>query len=236
MSDQAPAPHTVGHPLPLVDGIEKVTGRARYTCDLPDEGALVGRILRSPYAHAELLEVDIARALKLPGVRAIVTGADCAQTYGVLPIAMNEFPLARDRVRYRGEPIAAVAADDAAIAAKALKLIRLKVRELPAYYTAAAARTPNAALLHADKPGNVERDVHDLFGDVAGGFAAADLVRERSYHTPEITHAPMEPHGAIAEYDATRDQLTLWSVTQVPYYTHLMLARCLEMDTSRIRW
>lgn len=235
MNDQASSAHTVGQRLPLVDGIEKVTGRARYTCDLPDEGALVGRILRSPYAHAALLEVDVSRALKLPGVRAVVTGADCAQTYGVLPIAMNEYPLARERVRYRGEPIAAVAADDAATAAKALKLIRLKVRELPAYYTAASARAPNAALLHADKPGNVERDVHDLFGDVAGGFAAADLVRERTYHTPEITHAPMEPHGAIAEYDAARDQLTLWSVTQVPYYTHLMLARCLEMDTSRIR-
>src|ERR1017187_4554398 len=94
---------------PLIDGIEKVTGRARYTADLDHAGSLVGRILRSPVSHGEIIRLDVSRARVLEGVEAVVTGDDCDLTYGVLPIAMNEYPLARGRVRYRGEPIAAVA-------------------------------------------------------------------------------------------------------------------------------
>ncbi len=224
----------VGQRLPLIDGIEKVTGRAAYTADLP-ASALVGRILRSPYAHAELLEVDTTAARALPGVVAIITGADCDKTYGVLPIAMNEYPLARDRVRYRGEPVAAVAAVDEQTAERALALIRLNVRELPAHFTIETARAPGATLLHDNGPGNVVREVHDEFGDVAAGFAAADLVREARYGCAEVAHGQMEPHAALAEYDAERQRLTLHSVTQVPYYLHLMLARCLEMEESQIR-
>ena len=224
----------VGQRLPLIDGIEKVTGRAAYTADLP-ASALVGRILRSPYAHAELLEVDTTAARALPGVVAIITGADCDKTYGVLPIAMNEYPLARDRVRYRGEPVAAVAAVDEQTAERALALIRLNVRELPAHFTTETARAPGATLLHDNGPGNVVREVHDEFGDVAAGFAAADLVREARYRCAEVAHGQMEPHAALAEYDAERQRLTLHSVTQVPYYLHLMLARCLEMEESQIR-
>lgn len=224
-----------GKRTPLIDGIEKVTGRATYTADLAVPGALAGAILRSPYAHAELLEVDVAAARALPGVRAVVTGADCDKTFGVLPIAMNEYPLARGRVRYRGEPIAGVAADDEATARQALSLIRLSVRELPAHFTATDARAPEACVLHAEQPNNVVREVHHEFGDVAAGFAAADLVREERYRCAEVTHAQMEPHAAIAEWDAGRGHLTLWTVSQVPYYVHLMMARCLDLDASRIR-
>ena len=141
----------------MIDGPEKVSGAAKFTADLAGTDALAARIFRSPYAHAELLSVDIEAALRLPGVRAVVTGADCDTTFGVLPIAMNEYPLARDRVRYRGEPIAAVAADDDATARKAIELIRNEVRELPAHFTAQAALAADAVLLHADRPGNVER-------------------------------------------------------------------------------
>jgi len=225
----------VGQPTPLIDGIEKVTGRANYTADLPAAGALVGRILRSPFAHARILRIDTEAARALPGVRAVITGADCAFTYGVLPIAMNEYPLARDVVRYRGEPVAAVAAVDAATAMQALKLIRIEVEELPAYFTAEAARAPDAVLLHANKERNIERAVHHRFGDVDAGFAAADLVREHVYRCAEVAHAQMELNAALVEYDPERDRLTIWSTTQVPYYLHLMLARCLEMDASRIR-
>src|SRR5205809_8135339 len=131
---------------------------------------LAGRIYRSPYSHAEILDVDISAALKLPGVKAIVTGADCDKTFGVLPIARSEHPLARDRVRYRGEPVAAVAAVDDATAKKAVSLIKLKLRELPAYYTAKDAMAPDAVQLHAKKPGNIERDVLFELGNVAAGF------------------------------------------------------------------
>lgn len=225
----------VGARLPFVDGVEKVTGAARYTADLPAEGALCGKILRSPYAHAELLEVDIGEALKLPGVRAIITGDACDMPYGVIPIAQNEFPLARGKVRYVGDPIAAVAAVDEATADAAMALIRLKVRELPAYFKAADSRQPGAVLLHDNKPGNIEREVHNEFGDTAAGFASADLIREEFYECAEVHHAMMEPDAALATFDAERGHLTLWSVTQVPYYVHLTLARCMRMDAAHIR-
>jgi 4-hydroxybenzoyl-CoA reductase subunit alpha len=227
--------HAAGRRVPLIDGIEKVTGRAKYTADLAPAGALAGRIFRSPYPHAEILELDVEAARRLPGVVTVITGADCAQTFGVLPIAMNEHPLARDRVRYRGDPVAAVAAIDQATAEKAIGLIRLKVRELPAYFSAVTARASGAVALHADRPNNICREVHHEFGDVAAGFAAAEIVREVTYKCAEVTHAHMEPHAAMAEYDPERGQLTLWTVSQVPYYVHLMLARCLEMDAARIR-
>ncbi len=225
---------TVGRPQPLIDGIEKVSGRALFTADLPAR-ALVGRILRSPHTHAEILDIDVEAARTLPGVAAVITGADCDKTFGVLPITMNEYPLARDRIRYRGEPIAAVAAIDEETAERALQLIRLNVRELPAYFTAEAARSPNAVSLHENSPDNILRSVHDEFGDVDAGFANASLVREGRYQCGEVVHGQMEPHAALAEYDATRGRLTIHSVTQVPYYLHLMLARCLNLDESAIR-
>ena len=122
----------VGVRQPLIDGVEKVTGRARYTADLEAPGALVGAILRSPVAHGEIHEIDVEAARALPGVRAVITGDDCDIAYGVIPVAQNEFPLARGRVRYRGEPIAAVAADDEATARAALELIHLDIEPLPA--------------------------------------------------------------------------------------------------------
>ena len=118
------AMHNIGAYVPMIDGPEKVSGRAKYTADILRPDMLVGRIYRSPYAHGEILAVDVAEALRLPGVKAVVTGADCEQTFGVLPIARSEHPLARDRVRYRGEPVAAVAAVD-----QATRLSRTAVRQ-----------------------------------------------------------------------------------------------------------
>lgn len=225
----------VGQPVPLVDGIEKVTGKALYTADLDSHDTLVGRILRAPVSHGRIIRVDTSRAEALEGVSAVVTGQDCDKTYGVIPIAMNEYPMARDRIRYRGEPVAAVAAVDAETAALALELIDIEIEELPPCYTPAESRAPNAPQMHEDKPGNLEREVHHAFGDTEEGFAQADLVREETFDCAEINHAQMEPHAALAEYDPQRQRLTLHSVTQVPFYVHLMLARCLDMDSSRIR-
>ncbi|MCL2716158.1 MAG: 4-hydroxybenzoyl-CoA reductase subunit alpha [Alphaproteobacteria bacterium] len=221
--------------VPLIDGVEKVTGTARYTLDLDHEGALVGRILRSPISHGEIVRLDVSRARALDGVIAVVTGEDCNFTYGVLPIAMNEYPLARDRVRYRGEPVAAVAAVDAETAEQALALIEVEFNPLPAYYDSDKARAAGATLLHDNKPGNIEREVHHEFGDCAAGFAAADLVREVTITTAEINHAQIEPHACIMDFDPTSGRLTVQSVSQVIYYLHLMLARCLEMDEAQIR-
>src|SRR6202163_2509639 len=234
MNEILPA-HNIGDYVPMIDGPEKVSGRAKYTADLIAPGMLAARIFRSPYSHAEILEVDVSEAAKLPGVKAIVTGADCDKTFGVLPIARSEHPLARDRVRYRGEPVAAVAAIDDATAKEALRRIKLKVRELPAYHTSAEAMAPNAIAIHDRKPQNLERDVLFELGDVAAAFASADLVREGTYNCAEVCQNQMEMHAAVADYDVVRDRITVHASTQVPYYVHLMLAQILDMDMSRIR-
>ena len=227
--------HNIGTYVPMVDGPEKVSGRAKYTADLVLPGMLAGRILRSPYSHAEILEVDVSEAVKLPGVRAIVTGADCDKCFGVLPVARTEHVLARERVRYRGEPVAAVAAIDDATAKEALRRIKLKVRELPAYHTAQEALAPNAVTIHERRPHNIERDVLFELGDVEAAFAGADLLREGTYNCAEVCQNQMEMHAAIADYDAVRERMTVHASTQVPYYVHLMLAQILDMDMSRIR-
>jgi 4-hydroxybenzoyl-CoA reductase subunit alpha len=141
----------------------------------------------------------------------------------------------RDRVRYCGEPVAAVAALDDATAREAVRRIKLKVRELPAYHTAQAALAPDAIELHKHRPKNIERDVFFELGDVQAAFAASDLVREGTYNCAEVCQNQMEMHAAIADYDAERDRITVHASTQVPYYVHLMLSQILGMDMSRIR-
>src|SRR5690348_9400330 len=231
-----PAPvHNIGSYVPMIDGPEKVSGRAKYTADIVGVGQLVGCIYRSTYAHGEIVDVDVSEALKVPGVVAIVTGSDCDRTFGVLPIARSEHPLARDKVRYRGEPVAAVAAVDDATARKAISLIKLTVRELPAYFTAQAALAPDAATLHARKLRNIERDVLFELGSVEQGFAEAALVRNGTYNCAEVCQNQMEMHAAVADYDPGRDRMTVHASTQVPYYVHLMLSQILGMDMSRIR-
>ena len=165
MNKPVPA-HNIGGYIPMIDGPEKVSGRAKYTADILGAGQLAGRIYRSPYSHGEIVALDVSEALKLPGVKAIVTGADCDKGFGVLPIARTEYALARYKVRYRGEPVAAVAAVDDATAREALRRIKFTVKELPAYYTAKDALAPGAVPLHDKKPGNLERDVFFELGNV----------------------------------------------------------------------
>jgi 4-hydroxybenzoyl-CoA reductase subunit alpha len=227
--------HNIGSYVPMVDGPEKVSGRAKYTADLVLPGMFAARIFRSPYSHADIIDLDISEAAKLPGVKAIVTGADCDKCFGVLPVARTEHVLARERVRYRGEPVAAVAAVDDATAKEALRRIKLKVRELPAYHTARQAMAADAVAIHEHRPHNLERDVLFELGDVEAAFTGADLVREGVYNCAEVCQNQMEMHAAIADYDAERDRMTVHASTQVPYYVHLMLAQTLDMDMSRIR-
>ncbi|MBI5275847.1 MAG: 4-hydroxybenzoyl-CoA reductase subunit alpha [Burkholderiales bacterium] len=228
-------PHAIGVRTPLVDGIDKVTGRAKYTADLPAQGALVGLIGRSPVAHARIVSVDTRRARTLPGVRAVITGEDFSAPYGVIPIAQNEWPLARGKVRYRGEPLFAVAADDEASARAALAAVQVVYDELPAYFSAADARAEGAVLLHDDKPGNLERVVEQDFGDVDAGFAQADVVLERSFECGELAHGQIELNATLAQWEPEAQRLTVQSVTQVPYYLHMMLAQTLGLGESQVR-
>jgi len=235
LRDPAPPTHPVGTPQPLIDGVEKVSGSARYTADLPSAGALVGRIGRSMVAHGVIRGIDTTAALALPGVRAVVTGEDFAAPYGVIPIAQNEWPLARGKVRYRGEPLFAVAADDDEAAAAALAAVRVEIDPLPAYFEADAARAEGAVRLHDDKPGNLERTVEQDFGDVDAGFAAGHLVLEREYDCAEVAHGQIELNATLAQWDPEAERLTVQSVTQVPYYLHLTLAQTLGLPGEAIR-
>ena len=230
----APIP-SIGERLPMVDGPEKITGKAQYTSDFYDPSALTGVIKRSTVAHARILSVDTSAAEALPGVHAVITGSETDEGHGVLPIARTELPIAYERVRYRGEPVAAVAADSVEIANKACDLIKIEYEELPAYFTAADAMADGAVDLHEHRAGNIERHVEFDIGDVDGGFAEADLVHETEYHCAEVCQVQTEPHAAYAEYDAERDELTVRASTQVPYYVHLMLAKTLKMPKSKIR-
>jgi 4-hydroxybenzoyl-CoA reductase subunit alpha len=235
MSALVPNNGKIGARTPLIDGVEKVTGKAKYTADLQHTGALVGRILRSTRAHARILSIDVSKAVALPGVVCVATGEDTPVPFGVLPIAENEYPLARERVRYRGDPVAAVAAVDEKTAAAAMKLIQVEYEDLPAYYEPKKAMAVGAVALHDDKPNNVLREVHNEFGNVEEGFAKADLVKSKTYKFAEVNHVHIEPNATLADYDAERGYLTLHTTTQVPYYVHLKVSQCLQIDTSRIR-
>ncbi len=231
-----PAPiKSIGVPMPMVDGPEKISGRALYTADFYDHAALTGCIKRADVAHAHILSVDISAAEALPGVHAVITGSETDEGHGVLPVSRTELPIAFDRVRYKGEPVAAVAADSIEIAKAACDLIKVEYEELPAYFTAADSIAEGSVDLHDHRPGNIERHVDYEIGDVDAGFGQAELVHETEYHCAEVCQVQTEPHAAFAEWDGERDELTVRASTQVPYYVHLMLSKILKMPKSKIR-
>ncbi len=226
----------VGKPLPQIDARDKVTGRARYTDDIRLPNCLSAAILRSPHASARIRAIDTSSAARLPGVRAILTGADFERTFGVLPISKDEPALARDRVRYVGEPVAAVAAESAAIAAAALALIKVEFVPTPACLDARQALKPTDDPLHPElaRDNNLHKLVEQSFGDTEAGFAAATIVVEKRFKFPAVTHAFTEPHAVQVELDG-RGNLTVFSATQVPHYVHLALAEVLGIEEHRVR-
>jgi 4-hydroxybenzoyl-CoA reductase alpha subunit len=173
----------------------------------------------------------VTRAVGLPGVHAVLTGRDLPIPYGILPVSQDEHALALDRVRYAGEPVAAVAASDEETAGRALALVEVEYEDLPAVMSVQAALTEGAPPIH--ERGNVHRTANLEFGDVEAGFREADLVREDLFFVQGSTHAPMEAHATLAAWDGER--LTVWSSTQVPHYLQRALARVLELPTARIR-
>ena len=224
----------IGRGAPRVDGIAKVTGTALYADDLRLPRMLVGKILRSPHAHARVLSIDTSRAEALPGVKAVATGADAPIPYGILPVSEDECALAVDKVRFVGDGVAAVAAVDEATALRALKLIDVRYQVLPAILDPHEALVRDDVRIHEEtREANVERRVSFLFGDLDAGFAAADYVREDSFFKDSASHAPLEPHSALAQYADSR--LTLWTSTQVPHYVQRALSRVLQLPMDRVR-
>ncbi len=217
------------------DGHLKATGAARYADDLRRPGMLHCKILRSPHAHARIVRIDASEALALPGVRAVLTGEALPTLYGVIPWTEDEQALCTDRVRFVGDEVAAVAADDEETANAALRLVRVDYEVLPAVFDPRAALADDAPeLFPGRKRGNLTKRVRLEFGDVDGALDEAHAVVEGDYFFAGTAHAPIEPHAALAEYDA-RGLLTLTSSTQIPHYVHRTLAKVLDLPQDRVR-
>jgi 4-hydroxybenzoyl-CoA reductase alpha subunit len=231
------APYSIiGHPLPArVDGVGKVTGATRYADDLLLPRMLYGKLLRSRLPHARLVCVDTSKATALPGVVAVITGADLPHPYSIMPVNQDEHALAIDKVRYVGDPIAAVAAVDEETAEAALRHIEVEYAPLRSLMSIDDALAyPDDRIHTYNRVGNVHRVVALEFGDVDAGFAQADYIREDTFFFQGNTHIPLEQHAAVAHYTAD-GHLTLWSATQTPHYVHRALAAVLGMPASHIR-
>jgi len=225
----------IGRPLRKIDGLAKATGTAVYADDIVLPGMLHAKTLRSPHPHARIVSIDAREALGLPGVHAVITGADLPVTYGVLPWTQDETALAVDKVRFTGDPVAAVAAIDEDTANAALKLINVTYERLHAYFDPFESLAGSDPAIHEGrKDGNVSKHVDLAFGDVDLALASADLVVDDDYFFHGTTHAAIEPHCAVARYGAD-GQLTVWSATQITHYVHRALARVLDLPPHRIR-
>ena len=211
----------IGHRTAMVDAAGKTTGSGRYADDLSLPGMLYGKILHSHYPHARIKRIDTSRAQKLDGVVAVVTGKDAPNPFGILPVGHDEHALALDKVRYVGDNVACVAAISEAIAEKALELIEVEYELLPAYFDPEESMKAERDLIHDNKPNNLEKDYHHVFGDPEKAFAEADYVAEGRFLANEVTHAAMEPHSTMAAFEldphtGNMGRLTVWSSTQVP--------------------
>src|SRR5580765_2397590 len=241
-NDQRPAADfsIIGKPTAMIDAAEKTTGAGKYTDDLSVPGMLVGKILHSPYPHARIKSIDTNRAEKLDGVVAVAIGKDAPKTYGILPVGHDEYPLALDKVRYVGDNVACVIATSEAVAEKALELIEVEYEVLPAYFDPEESMKATSDLIHDNKPNNLEKDYHHVFGDPEKAFAEADQVAESRFIANEVTHAAMEPHSTLASFEidphtGKPGRLTVWSSTQVPYYLQHKISLVLEMPMQQIR-
>ncbi|TMF30596.1 MAG: aldehyde oxidase [Chloroflexi bacterium] len=222
----------VGKSLTKPDAFAKVSGQTRFADDLALPRMLFGRILRSPHPHARIVGVDTSRARALPGVLAVLTGDDLPIKFGILPVSQDEEALAREKVRYVGDPVAAVAATDEWIADEALDLIEVEFTQLPPIMSIEQAIAADAEPIHGAS--NVHKAVALEFGDTDEAMRAAQHVREDVVFFEGNTHLPMEQHAALAQYGAD-GKLTLWTSSQTPHYVHRALGKVLELPMSRIR-
>ncbi len=230
----------IGKSIAMVDAAGKTTGAGKYTDDLSLPGMLVGKILHSPYPHARIKHIDTSRAQALDGVVAVITGADAPNPYGILPVGHDETALAVEKVRYVGDHVACVAAISEEIAENAIELIDVEYEPLPAYFDPEDSMKAESDLIHENRPHNIEKDYHHVFGDLDKGFTEADYIAEGRYIANEVTHAAMEPHSTLANFEldphtGKLGRLTVWSSTQVPYYLQHKLSLVLEMPMSQIR-
>src|SRR3990170_5713374 len=240
MCAEAPMPdngnlNVVGKPQMKVDAMAKVMGQTVFADDLSLPRTLYCKILRSIHPHALIRHIDATPALRRPGIVAAIIGRDVPIKFGILPVSRDEEALCIDKVRYVGDPVAAVAALDEETAEAALEDIVVEYDPLPEIMSIDQALAEETVRIHeyAEK-GNIHKLVALEFGDVQQGFSEADHIREDIFYYEGNTHLPMEQHAAVAQYGAD-GRLTLWSSTQTPHYVHRTLAEVLELPPSRIR-
>ena len=229
------------------DGIDKVTGKARFGADMYMPGMLYGFVLRSPHAHARIKRIDAAKALALDGVKAVLTSADLPDhsdgDQGLRDALENV--MARRKALYDGHPVAAVAAVSPAVARQALKLIKVDYEVLPHVTDVEAAMAPDAPILHdhiftegvqpkSKKPSNVAYRHQFGHGDLDEGFKAADVVIERTFRTEAVHQGYIEPHACLADLKADGSG-DIWCCTQGHYMVRTMCASLLGLDISRLR-
>ena len=248
---KAQAYQVVGQAEPRIDGVEKATGKAIYTVDVELPGMAHGKILRSPYAHARLARVDGSAAEKLPGVFAVITRDD-QRRLGMFGAAYKDQTIvAVDKVRYVGDPVAAVAAVDEATAEAALEFIEVEYQELPMVTSIDEALAPGASLVHDtwSSGGELMGQRYEApkefsgtnlcyrfsyaNGNVEEGFKKADFVFEDTFTFPRVQHFSMEPHATVAQVEG--DRITLWAGTQEPFTLREHLAEIFKVALNKIR-
>ncbi|HEU4644843.1 MAG TPA: molybdopterin cofactor-binding domain-containing protein, partial [Burkholderiales bacterium] len=225
----------LGKPRRRVDGRAKVTGLTKFADDIVLPRMLHMKMLRSPHPHAFIESIDAAQAAAHPGVHLVLTGNDFPITFGILPVSQDEYPLANERVRYVGDPVAAVVAKDEQTAWEACEMIQVKYRPLATISSPEEAlATPEPRIHEHGEQGNIHRLQAFEFGDVNAALAKSDHVFEDLFFYEGNTHLPIEQHAAVAAPDG-EGKLTLWSSTQVPHYIHRALSRALRMNAAHIR-
>ena len=235
----------VNKAVPRIEGADKVSGRTRYAADLAFPEALSARILRSPLPHARIVSVDASRAKRFPGVRAVISGIDIGPVY--VGLRMKDMPLlAIDRVRFVGEPVAAVAADNDQIAKEALTLIDVQYEELPYVTDPLKAIEPGAPVLHANPAGyknapereielpNVQSYGKWTNGDLETGFKRAARIFEHTFRTPLGFHGYIEPHACTVQiHDDGR--VEIWASNKAPFTLRDRFARDLNLDATKVK-
>ena len=237
----------VGKSVPRLDGMEKVTGRAVYCVDVELPGMLYAAVLRSPHAHARILGIDTSQAKAAPGVKVVVTGKDVPYTFGEM-IKDQPF-LAMDRVRYVGEPVAAVAAESELEALEALQKIQVEYEEMPAVFDPREALRDGAPILHPDLAEYVRASIYDIvpgtnvcmirrysLGNVEEGFREADEIFDDEFYIHAVAHTPMETHAAVAQYAPLENAFTVWSSTDGPHRRAKELAGSLGVSLNQVRF
>ncbi|MCH8280245.1 MAG: xanthine dehydrogenase family protein molybdopterin-binding subunit [Chloroflexi bacterium] len=235
----------VGRPVTREDGPDKVSGSHIYPADVILPGMIWGKVLRSPYPHAKILNIDTSRAERLTGVRAVVTGRD-TKGMRVGRYLQDVPPLAEDRVRFVGEKVAAVAADDPDTAEEALNLIDVEYEPLPAVFDPLEAMQPGAPLVHEgplsyDSPaGPVQPQGNIVYhntwsgGNLEQGFQESDLIFEHTFTTPWVHQGYVEPYSCIVDVDGS-GQIQVWANNKQPFRLRWQLAGALGLPEERIR-